>query len=84
MRKLNFIVQREEGFHLKPLTEIVSELKRYSASVNLRYKGKVVNIKNILAVLALGITKGQEVELEIDGEDEAEVERILRERVVNI
>ncbi|ODN29955.1 HPr family phosphocarrier protein [Fervidobacterium thailandense] len=84
MRKLSFVVQKEEGFHLKPLTEIVTELKKYSASVNLRYKDKVVNIKNILAILSLGIGKGQEVEFEIDGEDEAEVEQILRERIVNI
>lgn len=84
MKKLSFVVQKEEGFHLKPLTEIVTELKKYSANVNLRYKDKVVNVKNILAVLSLGISKGQPVEFEIEGAAEDEVEKILRERIVNI
>lgn len=56
------------------------ETSKYEADVSIRNVTKQsgwVNAKSILSVLTLGVEKGHEIELEAEGQDEAEAIQAL-------
>jgi phosphotransferase system HPr (HPr) family protein len=72
-------VKNEEGFHIKPLTNLSKKLKGLEADVSIKANGKDSNIKSVLGVLALGIKKGDQVEFEIKGKEEKAAKEIIIE-----
>lgn len=79
MERLVFEVKNEEGFHIKPLTNLSKKLKGINADIMIKANGKDSNIKSVLGVLALGIKKGDQVEFEISGEESEKARDIIVE-----
>jgi len=79
MENLAFEVKNEEGFHIKPLTNLSKKLKGIDADVVINANGKESNIKSVLGVLALGIKKGDKVEFKISGKEEQKAKDIIVE-----
>lgn len=79
MANLSFEVRNEEGFHIKPLTNLSKKLKGINADVMIKANGKNSNIKSVLGVLSLGIKKGDTVEFRISGEEEERAKNIIIE-----
>ncbi|TGG88663.1 HPr family phosphocarrier protein [Geotoga petraea] len=79
MEKLALEVKNEEGFHIKPLTNLSKKLKGIDVDVVIKANGKESNIKSILGVLALGIKKGDQVEFKISGKEEQKAKDIIVE-----
>lgn len=77
MEKLIFEVKNEEGFHIKPLTNLSKKLKGLKAEISIKANGKDSNIKSVLGVLSLGIKKGDQVEFEISGEESEKARDII-------
>ena len=66
MAEKNVTVVNETGLHARP------------AAVELVKNGKVANAKSIFNVMSLGISKGMEITVRVNGEDaEAHVDRIV-------
>ncbi|GMA62448.1 HPr family phosphocarrier protein [Alicyclobacillus fastidiosus] len=65
-------VQSEAGLHARPASEFVNTAQRFTANVKLTADGKTVDGKSILGILSLGIAKGTQVEITVDGADEEE------------
>ncbi|HZG73106.1 MAG TPA: phosphocarrier protein HPr [Chondromyces sp.] len=69
----------EAGIHARPATLLVNTATKFSSDVTLEYNGKSVNLKSIMGVMSLGVTKGAEVKVTATGSDEDEVITALTE-----
>ncbi|AIO19548.1 Phosphocarrier protein HPr [Candidatus Izimaplasma bacterium HR1] len=67
-----FVVTNEQGIHARPATKLVQLANDFSADLDLLYKGSTVDLKSIMGVLSLGVTRGSLVVIRANGEDENE------------
>ncbi|OAH53616.1 MULTISPECIES: phosphocarrier protein HPr [Bacillaceae] len=70
MSKKSYTVIADTGIHARPATLLVQTASKFSSDINLQYKGKTVNLKSIMGVMSLGIGKGAEIVISVDGSDE--------------
>lgn len=70
-------VKNPEGLHARPAGRLVKLLSGVRSSVTIKYRGKEINAKSVLSVMALGIDPGEEVEVIIEGEDAEEAWKIV-------
>lgn len=73
MVEKTFIVTDEAGIHARPATVLVSNAGKFNADIKLEYKGKQVNLKSIMGVMALAIPTGANVKIIAEGVDEEEM-----------
>ena len=79
MKKLNAVVIDPVGLHARPATLAVSVASKFKCNVTVEKAegGKVVNLKSIMQVMALGIPTQTEIVITCVGEDEdAAIEKI--------
>ena len=58
------------GMHVRASSALVSCASRYISEVTLHVQGKRINAKRILAVMSSGLAYGDELKIEVLGEDE--------------
>lgn len=79
MEKKEFHIIAETGIHARPATLLVQTASKFSADVNLDYKGKSVNLKSIMGVMSLGVGQGADVTISAEGADEADAMAAIAE-----
>jgi multiphosphoryl transfer protein len=62
-------VALEHGIHARPAAQIVNALKGVGGQVNLAAQGRSANARSTVALMKLGVRKGDEVEVRATGED---------------
>lgn len=67
-----FIVANEQGIHARPASELVKLANTFTSEITLTYNGKTVDLKSIMGVLSLGITRGSSILVRAIGVDELE------------
>jgi phosphotransferase system HPr (HPr) family protein len=70
MQQAKVLVHHEAGLHARPATQFVKTAKQFSSNITVTSKGKTVSAKSIVLLLTLGISKGTEIEVTANGEDE--------------
>ncbi|MGL4606415.1 MAG: HPr family phosphocarrier protein [Eubacteriaceae bacterium] len=78
MKTIVHVVQDEAGLHARPAGMLVKETQKIKSSVNIIKDGKKVNAKSILGIMSTVIKHGEELVLEIEGEDEDQAESDLK------
>lgn len=73
MAEKTYTIIDEAGIHARPATILVNTANKFASDVNLEYNGKSVNLKSIMGVMSLGVSKGAEVKVLATGADEEEV-----------
>ena len=68
----DIVVQNEVGLHARPATFFIQRANVFKSSIWVVKDERKVNAKSLLGVLSLGITRGTEVSLVADGNDEEE------------
>jgi phosphocarrier protein len=68
----DIVVQNEVGLHARPATFFIQRANEFKSSIWVVKDERKVNAKSLLGVLSLGITRGTEVSLVADGNDEEE------------
>jgi phosphocarrier protein HPr len=81
MVEKTFKVIEESGIHARPATMLVHAATKFNSDVNLVFKGKTVNLKSIMGVMALCITTGAEITIVTSGPDENEALATLTEAI---
>ncbi len=79
-------IRNEVGLHARPASVFVQCASKFQSRIticNAKSGGLPVNAKSILSVLALGVGKGDEVEICIDGDDEANAAAALSQLIVS-
>lgn len=66
------VVKNETGLHARPAASLVQFVKNFDGKVEIIKDGKTANAKSIFNVMALGISKGTEVTVRVDGDNEEE------------
>ncbi|MED4602562.1 HPr family phosphocarrier protein [Paenibacillus validus] len=79
-----FTVINPTGFHVRPSKEFVQTASAFPCKINVINKDKKANGKSSISMLTLGIAAGDQVVLEIDGEQEAEAMEKLGALLVKI
>lgn len=72
MVERNIVVKNETGLHARPAASLVQFVKNFEGNVEIIKDGKTANAKSIFNVMALGISKGTEITLRIEGDNEQE------------
>ena len=75
MYKKNVTIINKRGLHARPGSDFVNAAGKFKSKITIRRMDEdddPVNAKSIAFVLSLGISKGVEIELAANGEDEQE------------
>lgn len=70
MKQIKYAVKDELGIHARPAGMLVKVAMGFKSAVKMNAKGKEADAKRIMAVMGLGVKKGDEITINIDGEDE--------------
>lgn len=73
MKTFSYVIQDPLGLHARPAGIFVKKASSYQSEVKVTNKvtGKSADAKRIMGVMSLGVKQGNEVLLEITGDDEA-------------
>ena len=71
------------GLHARAASKLVNCASQFASDVTICRKGNRVNAKSIMGVMMLAASKGVELELEIDGDDEQACRDALVELINN-
>ncbi|MDR3563114.1 MAG: HPr family phosphocarrier protein [Negativicutes bacterium] len=70
MIEAKLTITNDQGLHARPAAQFVQTAAGFKSKVLLTGNNKTVNGKSILSVLGLGLVRGTEITIAIDGEDE--------------
>lgn len=73
------IVKSSTGLHARPATLLVKKASSFKSDLSIEFDGKKANIKSLIGVLSLGVTKDSKVKITASGNDESlAVEEIIK------
>ena len=64
------VVNNGTGLHARPATLLVKKASAFKSDVSIEFNGKKANVKSLIGVLSLGVTKGAAT-VSANGDDEA-------------
>lgn len=79
MIKETLTVNRQAGLHGRPAGELVQLCKKYQSEIKIGKDTPNISANSILAIMAMGVTKGEKVVVSADGPDEAAAMSALKE-----
>ncbi|MBA5850437.1 HPr family phosphocarrier protein [Clostridium sp. cel8] len=72
-------VKSATGLHARPATLLVKKASSFKSDISIEFDGKKANIKSLIGVLSLGVTKNSTVKVIASGDDESlAVEEIVK------
>jgi len=72
-------VKNSSGLHARPATLLVKKASSFKSDVSIEYNGKKANVKSLIGVLSLAVTKDALIKVIASGDDEAlAVEEIVK------
>jgi len=83
MIQQEFTIQNKVGLHARPAAVFVQTAVKFKSNIIVEKDGKEINAKSIIGVLSLGAEKGSKIIIKIEGEDEQEAMKALKELVHN-
>lgn len=66
-------IEAPNGMHARPVSALVALVKASGQQVTLRTPAKSVSGASMIGILSLGLKKGSEVEVEVEGDNEQAV-----------
>lgn len=85
MKEFNYVIQDEQGIHARPAGILVKAANEFQSDIQVDKDGKKGNLKRIFGVMGLGIKKGDNVRVIIEGPDEEaaaqKIETLFREQL---
>jgi len=77
------VIVNELGLHARPATQIVNLVNKYESDISLTFRGITVDMKSIMGVLSLGVTKGSTIVVSAEGPDEVEAIKAISKKIIN-
>ena len=74
------VVNNGTGLHARPATLLVKKASSFKSDVSIEFNGKKANVKSLIGVLSLGVTKGANITVTASGDDEA----LAAEEIANL
>jgi phosphocarrier protein len=79
----NITIINKLGLHARAASKLVNCASQFESDVFIGRNGNQVNAKSIMGVMMLAASKGVELELEIDGNDEQECQQAMVDLINN-
>lgn len=70
MKSFNYVIQDELGIHARPAGLLAKEAKKYESAIKIGKGEKEVAASQLLMLMGLGVKKGEEVTVRVEGADE--------------
>lgn len=83
MIKEKVTIKNSAGLHARPSAQLVKLASKYKSDFYIHSYGYRVNGKSILGVMTLAAESGAELELELEGPDENEALKAIKEAIDN-
>jgi phosphocarrier protein HPr len=64
------IVKSPTGLHARPATLLVKKASAFKSDISIEYNGKKANVKSLIGVLSLGVTRNSKITIIASGDDE--------------
>lgn len=84
MVEKTIVIKNETGLHARPASLFVQKAAKFKSGIKLQKDGKEANAKSIISVLSLGASKGSEITIICNGEDEQDALNGLVELLDNL
>ncbi len=75
------IIQNPTGLHARPTATLANLAKQYQSQIRIARGDQQANVKSLIAVLAMGIAKGDKVQVLADGPDAATAVKELAQAI---
>ena len=79
MKSLEYTITDEVGIHARPAGLLVKEAKQYDSVIKISKDGKSAEAKKLMALMGLGVKKGETVTVTVEGGDEEAVAAKMEE-----
>lgn len=79
MKSFDYTITDEVGIHARPAGLLVKEVKKYDTVIKVTKDGKSVEAKKLMALMGLGVKKGDTVTVSVEGNDEEAVAAKMEE-----
>lgn len=83
MKTFDYMITDEVGIHARPAGVLAKKVKEYASKVVIKKGEKSAEAQKLMAVMSLGVKKGETVTVTVEGEDEekavAELEVFFKE-----
>ncbi len=83
MLEKNIRIMHDTGIHARPAAVLVKVAMRYESDIYLYRDGNEYDAKSIMNVMSMGVRKGEEIHLKVNGHDENEAFRAITELIDN-
>lgn len=71
MQQRKLTIRNPTGLHARPAKIFVNTAKQFKADIRVQHGEKKANAKSLISMLTLGVERGNEILIVVDGEDEA-------------
>ena len=72
MKSFCYVIKDEVGLHARPAGLLAKEARKFQSKITLTAEGKTAAATHLIMLLSMGVKKGTEVTVTIDGDDETE------------
>ena len=79
MKEFVYTITDPEGIHARPAGILVKEAKSYDSVIKVTKDGKSAEAKKLMALMGLGVKKGDTVTVSVEGGDEDAVAAKMEE-----
>lgn len=79
MIKKKVFVKNKLGLHARASNKLVELTTKFSSDIFIEYNDKKVDAKSIMSILLLAASRGSELNLIIDGDDEKEASYLIEQ-----
>ena len=85
MKSFAYVITDKAGIHARPAGTVVKAAQKYVSDILIKKGDKEADAKKLMQVMSLGVRCGEEIVVEVSGEDEGEacpaVEAVFREQL---
>jgi len=67
--KTKIIIKDPAGMHARPASIVSSQASKFDSDIKITFNGNEADMKSIMSIMMLGITKDAEVEILAEGTD---------------
>lgn len=79
MVAFHYTITDEVGIHARPAGILVQEAKKHPATITIKTAKGSADARKLLAIMSLGVKKGDEVTVEVSGENEESTAQVIEE-----
>ncbi|KAJ52530.1 phosphocarrier protein [Clostridium tetanomorphum] len=65
------VVKSSTGLHARPATLLVKKASSFKSDISIEFNGKKANVKSLIGVLSLAVTRDAKITVIASGDDEA-------------